>query len=73
MVSRSSTEAKYQVMTTTTSEIIWMRWLLKELGVEQKHFYHSFCDNQVARHIANNPVFQERTKHVEMDFYFVRE
>lgn len=32
-----------------------------------------YCDNQVVRHIANNAVFHERTKYVEMNFYFVRE
>lgn len=31
------------------------------------------CDNESARHIAHNHVFHERTKHVEMDCYFVRE
>ncbi|KAJ9556664.1 hypothetical protein OSB04_011278 [Centaurea solstitialis] len=73
VVSRSSAEAEYRAMATTVSELIWMRWLLKELGSPQLASTTLFCDNQAARHIANNPVFHERTKHVEMDCYFVRE
>lgn len=73
VVSRSSAEAEYRSMASTVSEVIWVRWLLSELGIPSSQPTPMFCDNKAARHIANNPVFHERTKHVEMDCYFVRE
>ncbi|KAJ0924954.1 putative RNA-directed DNA polymerase [Helianthus annuus] len=73
VVSRSSAEAEYRAMASTVSEVLWLRWLLRELEISCPDPTQLFCDNQAARHIANNPVFHERTKHVEMDCCFVRE
>ncbi|KAF5819015.1 putative RNA-directed DNA polymerase [Helianthus annuus] len=73
VVSKSSAEAEYRAMSNAVSEILWMRWLLRELDMAPVGPTQLFCDNQAARHIANNPVFHERTKHVEMDCYFIRE
>lgn len=73
VMSRSSAEAEYRAMATTVSEILWLRWLLQDLQIMQTSATPLYCDNQAARHIANNLVFHERTKHMKMDCYFVRE
>ncbi|KAL0318213.1 UNVERIFIED_CONTAM: Retrovirus-related Pol polyprotein from transposon RE1 [Sesamum calycinum] len=72
-VARSSAEAEYRAMAHTTSEILWLKNLLKELGFMYDDPVPMHCDNQAAIHIASNPVFHERTKHIEVDCHFVRE
>ncbi|XP_076901307.1 uncharacterized protein LOC143555679 [Bidens hawaiensis] len=73
VISRSSAEAEYGAMASTVNGVLWVRWLLKHLDVPQIDPTQLFCDNIVVKHIANNPVFHECTKHIEMDCYFVRE
>ncbi|PKI54545.1 hypothetical protein CRG98_025059 [Punica granatum] len=72
-VSRSSAEAEYRAMAATVSEVIWLRGLLSSFGVTLFGPTQLYCDNQAALHIAANPVFPERTKHIEIDCHFIRE
>ena len=59
-------------MASTACELIWLKALLQDLGVKCKNPITLHCDNQAAMHIAANPVFHERTKHIEVDCHFIR-
>ena len=72
-VSRYSAEAEYRAMANVTSELIWIKSFLASLGVFLHKPMKLYCDNQAALHIAKNPVFHERTKHIEIDSHFIRE
>ena len=72
VVARSSAEAEYRAMAHTTCELTWLRTILQEFGLLTQDPTPLYCDNQAAIHIASNPVFHERTKHIEVDCHFVR-
>jgi hypothetical protein len=71
-VSRSSAEVELRALATTTAEIIWLRWLLADLGVSCDTPTPLLCDNTGAIQIANDPVKHELTKHIGVDVFFAR-
>ncbi|XP_058222244.1 uncharacterized mitochondrial protein AtMg00810-like [Rhododendron vialii] len=73
VVSRSSAEAEYRAMASTTCELLWLHTLLHNLAVPLSSPITLHCDNQAALHIARNPIFHERSEHIEIDCHLIRE
>lgn len=71
-VSKSSAEAEYRALASTVCELQWITYILQDLQVPLKLPIPLLCDNQAALHIAANPVFHERTKHLDIDCHIVR-
>uniref|UniRef100_A0A2N9GLP2 Gag-Pol polyprotein n=1 Tax=Fagus sylvatica TaxID=28930 RepID=A0A2N9GLP2_FAGSY len=72
IVATSTTEAEYVAATQASKEAIWLQMLLEELGHKQEKIA-LFCDSQSALHLAKNPAFHSKTKHIRVQYHFVRE
>ena len=60
-------------MTRACCELTWLRYLLRDLGILYQEVALLYCDNKVALHIAANPIFHERARHIEMDCHYIRD
>ena len=73
VVSRSNTEAEYRSLAITTAEVFWIRMLFQEIRIPLFTIPTIWCDNVSALALASNPIYHARTKHIEVDYHFVRE
>lgn len=71
--SKSSTEVEYRAMWSACSEILWLCRVLSELGFPHTQPTPLHDDNTSSIRIIENPIFHERTKHIEVDCHFIRD
>lgn len=72
-VRKSSAEVEYRSMSATASELVWIQGVLEDLQVAIHLPVPLYCDNTSAEHLAKNPMFHDKTKHLKRDMHYVRE
>jgi hypothetical protein len=71
-VALSSTESEYMALLHCLKEQIWLLRLLGEIGYDISDQNIIYCDNQSAIALSNNPAHHARTKHIDIQYHFVR-
>jgi len=70
IVALSTTEAEYVAATEACKELIWLKDFMKKLDKEQvTPSLHN--DRQSTIHLANNPIYHDRTKHIDVRYHFI--
>ncbi|KAE8683276.1 TMV resistance protein N-like [Hibiscus syriacus] len=73
IVTLSTCEAEYVAATSCVCHAIWLRNLLKEIGLIQEEPTKVCVDNKSAIALAKNPVFHDRSKHIDIRYHYIRE
>nr|XP_048327619.1 uncharacterized protein LOC125421859 [Ziziphus jujuba var. spinosa] len=73
MTIKDKTEESAKLSLELNAEISWLQQLLMELNFSLPTIPILWCDNMGAGCLAANPVFHNRTKHIEVDVHFVHD
>ncbi|CAM8904112.1 unnamed protein product [Rhodiola kirilowii] len=71
-ISLSSTEAEYMAAGSCCAQMLWIKQLLKVVGLDQDTMT-LYCDNMSAISISKDPVQHSRTKHIDIRHHLIRE
>ena len=71
VVALSTTEVEYTAAAEAVKEAIWLKRMLKELGVDQRSIMIN-CDSQSAICLSKNQTHHEKTKHIDIKLHFIR-
>ena len=72
-IALSSTEAELMAITSSTKELLWFRHHLRGLGLSHTQPTTLLVDSQCALDIANNSKISDRSKHIEVQHFFIRD
>eukprot|EP00253_Pinus_taeda_P030565 PITA_30565 len=72
-VALSLAEEKYMVSSQTTCEAIWMRKILVGFFGQQMEPKMIYCDNLSCIKLSKNPVFHDRSKHIDIRYHHLRD
>lgn len=73
IVTLSTCEAEYVAAAACVCHAIWLRKLLEMLQISQDEATEIFVDNKSAIALGKNPIFHDRSKHIDTRFHFIRE
>ncbi|CAL8990056.1 unnamed protein product [Prunus brigantina] len=72
-VALSTAEAEYISASEATTQAIWLRFVLEDFGELQTEATPLHCDNISAIAITRNPVFHQKTKHIDRRYHFIKD
>jgi hypothetical protein len=72
-IAQSTVEAEYIAASNASREAVWLRKLMSGLFQERLETTVIHCDNQSCLKLTENPVFHDRSKHIEMKYHFIRD
>jgi hypothetical protein len=72
VVALSTTKSKYMAATHASKEAIWLQRLCSGIGLVQQAVRIE-CDSQSAIFLAKNHVYHSNTKHIDVQYHFVRD
>ena len=72
-LSLSTAEVEYIAAANCGAQVVWMKQMLEDI-----HIYHDepipiFCDNTGAISTSKNPVMHSKTKHIPIEYHFLRD
>ncbi|KAL4030887.1 hypothetical protein IC575_009141 [Cucumis melo] len=73
IISKSNTEAEHRCLALLETKLVWIRSLLNDLYINLPLPPILWCDYLSSVHLNANPILHSKTKHVELDIYFVRD
>jgi hypothetical protein len=71
-VALSTTEVEYMAATHASKEAIWLQRLCSSIGLVQQAVRIE-CDSQSAIFLAKNLAYHSKTKHIDIQYHFVRD